>query len=74
MPSIWPKSKIPDIQVVENDISDNLYRMDFLFNKNYGRYFFLLKKINCEINFYPAGQNIDFFGNYSSKIANLKLK
>ena len=28
-PSIWPKSKIPDIQVVQIDICDKLYRRDF---------------------------------------------
>lgn len=27
--SIWPKSKIPDIQVVQIDICDKLYRRDF---------------------------------------------
>ena len=29
MSSIWPKSKIPDIQVVQIDIPDNLHRRDF---------------------------------------------
>ena len=27
--SIWPKSKIPDMQVVQMDITHNLYKRDF---------------------------------------------
>ena len=43
--SIWQKSKIPDIQVVQIDICDKLYRRDFWFFKNWGQVFFLQEKI-----------------------------
>ena len=39
--TILEKSKIPSIQVVKNNICNNLYRRNFWFFQNCGRYFFL---------------------------------
>ena len=59
--SIWPKSKIPDIQVVQIAITDNLYRRDFWFFKNWGWYFFLQKKLFAASLFTRSNKTCNIF-------------
>ena len=73
-PSIWPKSKIPDIQVVQIDICDKLYRRDFWFFKNWGQVIFFTEKNIFGFTFHLIEQNMQYFGNHLPVAAVLKLK
>ena len=72
--SIWQKSKIPDIQVVQIDICDKLYRRDFWFFKNWGQVLFFTEKNIFGFTFHPVEQNMQYFGNHLPVAAVLKLK
>ena len=72
-PLIWPKSKIPSIQVVQNDTCDNLYTMDFCYFINCGRYLFM-EKIICGFTFHTVRRKLDHFRNCSPAAAGIKLK